>query len=284
MQSSIWYPIWLGLALQTFCVLAAFALPETLVEAESNYAGQTACVAPGSEHGLPPNVSPPPTKTTNSISAELVGSVKALAIIFGDWRMALLAGLYPVQMMCGALLDLLPRYISYRYHWLFANAIYLLSFQALGAALCLVILFPVVSDHLGRSFQLSAVQKNVVLARLSLGILGLGFLLQGLAPTIPTLICGLLVGTLGVGAGSALRALAGSLVDHKDNGKVFTGLAVAQTISMMAAFPAVAGMYNAGIEKGGGAWLGIPFDITGLVMCFTMVVMCFLKFDRSSGS
>lgn len=198
--------------------------------------------------------------------------------------MAVLAGLYPVRMMYTALVDLLPRYISYRYHWSLANATYLLSLQALGSTLCLLIILPIISDHLGKSFKLSAVQKNVVLARLSLGIVGLGLLLQGLAPTIPTLICGLLFGTFGVAAGAALRALAGSLIDHKDNGKVFTGLAVAETVSMMAAFPAVAGLYNAGIGKGGGAWLGIPFDITGLIFGLCTVVMYFLKFETSPGS
>ena len=147
--------------------------------------------------------------------------------------------------------------------------------------MCFFILLPIVSDRLGKSFQLGAVQKNVILARLSLGILGLGLLLQGLAPSIPTLICGLLVGTLGVGASSALRALAASLIDLKDNGKVFSGLAVAETVSMMAAFPAVAGLYNAGIGNGGGGWLGMPFDITGLILGFSTVVLCLLKFGTN---
>jgi len=187
-------------------------------------------------------------------------------------------------MMCMASLDLLPRYISYRYHWSFANATYLLSLQALGATFCLLMLLPIVSNNLGKSFELGAVQKNIVLARLSLGILSVSLLLEGLAPTIPILICGLLVGTLGAGAPSALRALAGSLIDHKDTGKVFTGLAVAETLSMMAAYPTVAGLYNAGIGKGGGAWLGIPFDITGLILGVSTVVMCLLKFGTARGS
>jgi hypothetical protein len=284
MRQNIWYPIWLGLALQVATISAAFALPETLNGPESSRGDRSAAAAIISEGDSVSSVSPPPTKTASHMYAELIASVKALVIIFGDWRMAVLAGLYPVRMMYLALLDLLPRYISYRYHWSLANATYLLSLQALGSTLCLFIIFPIISDHLGKCFKLSAVQKNVVLARLSLGILGLGLLLQGLAPTIPTLICGLLVGTFGVGAGAALRALASSLIDHRDNGKVFMGLAVAETVSMMAAFPAVAGLYNAGIGKGGGAWLGIPFDITGLIVGLSTVVMCFLKFETSPGS
>jgi hypothetical protein len=279
MRKSIWYPIWLGLALLIFSVVGAFALPETL---ETSQTDQNLSPATPSQHNPSPNVSPPFTKTTNKIYAELVASVNALTVIFGDWKMVVMAGLYPIRMMYTALMDLLPRYISYRYHWSFANATYLLSLQALGATFCLLILLPIVSDNLGKSFELGAVQKNVVLARLSLGILSVSLFLEGLAPTISILICGLLVGTLGAGASSALRALAGSLVDHKDTGKVFTGLAVAETLSMMAAYPTVAGLYNAGIGKGGRAWLGIPFDITGLILGVSTVVMCLLKFGTRS--
>jgi hypothetical protein len=131
----------------------------------------------------------------------------------------------------------------------FASATHLLSLQALGSTICLFVLLLAIPDQLGRSFELGAVQKNVVLARLSLGTLRLSLLSQSLAPTIPTLICGIPVGNLGAGVGAALRALACSLIDQKDNGKVLTGLAVAEIVSMMAAFPAVAGLYNTGIGK-----------------------------------
>jgi hypothetical protein len=284
MRKSIWYPIWLGLALQIFSVVGAFALPETLARSETSQIGQNPPPATPSQHDPSPNVPPPFTKTTNKIHAELVASVNALTIIFGDWKIGVMAGLYPIRMMCMALSDLLPRYISYRYHWSFANATYLLSLQALGATFCLLILLPIIFDNLEKSLELGAVQKNVVLARLSLGILSVSLFLEGLAPTIPMLICGLLVGTLGAGASSALRALASSLIDHKDTGKVFAGLAVAETLSMMAAYPTVAGLYNAGIGKGGGAWLGMPFDITGLILGVSTVVMCLLKFGTAPGS
>jgi hypothetical protein len=107
-------------------------------------------------------------------------------------------------------------------------------------------------------------------------------LLEGLALTILALICGLLVGTLGASAPFALCALAGSLIGRKDTRKVFTGLAVAETLSTMAAYPTVAGLYKAGIGKGGGAWLWMLFDITGLILGVSTVVMCLLKFRCSS--
>jgi hypothetical protein len=284
MRKSIWYPIRLGLALQSFSVVGAFALPETLARSETSQTNQVQPSVTPSQHDPSPIVSPSFTKTTNKTYAELVASVNDLVIIFSDWKVGVMAGLYPVRMMCMALLDLLPRYISYRYHWSFASATYLLSLQALSATFCLLILLPIISENLGKSFELGAVQKNVVLVRLSLGIISVSLLVEGLAPTIPMLICGLLAGTLGAGAPSALRALAGSLIDRKDTGKLFTGLAVAETLSVMAAYPTVSGLYNAGIGKGGGAWLGMPFDITGLILGVSTVVVCFLKFSTPPGS
>jgi hypothetical protein len=87
---------------------------------------------------------------------------------------------------------------------------------------------------------------------------------------------------LGASASSALCALASSLIDRKNIGKVFTGLAVAERLSTMAAYPTVAGLYNARIGKGGGAWLWMPFDITGVILGVNTVVMCLLKFGASS--
>jgi hypothetical protein len=117
MRKSIWYPIWPGLALQIFSAVGAFALPETLARSETSQTDQEQPPVTPSQHDPSPIASLPFTKTTNKIYAELVASVNDLVIIFADWKMGMMVGLYPVRMMCMALLDLLPRYISYRYHW-----------------------------------------------------------------------------------------------------------------------------------------------------------------------
>jgi hypothetical protein len=107
MRQNIWYPIWLALALQGATISAAFALPETLNGSENSTCDRSAAASIVSEGDSFASVSPPPAKTASYIYTEVVASVKALAIIFGDWRMAVLAGLYPVRMMYVALLDLL---------------------------------------------------------------------------------------------------------------------------------------------------------------------------------
>ncbi len=281
MKMSIWAPIWLGVALQAFSVLGSLAMPETLDTAVKD-GGDSATSSADHNNETAQNDSSLKNSPDMSIVDEVLTSLSRLVQIFSDWRMLFLAAVYPVRMMSSALTDLLPRYISYRYHWSLANATYLYSLQATGAATCLFALLPVVSDFLGKRFELSAVQKSVVLARVSFGFSALSLLLQGVAPSIPVLICALVIGTLGSGLPAVLRALAGSLIGQKDNGKVFTGLAVAETISQMLAYPAIAGLYNVGIGKGGGAWLGMPFDITGLILICTTMVMCFSRFEGTS--
>src|ERR1700722_5233008 len=90
MRKSIWYPIWLGLALQIFSAIGAFALPETLARSETSQTSQVQPPVTPSQHDPSPIVSPPFAKTTSKISAELVASFNDLVIIFGDWKMGVM--------------------------------------------------------------------------------------------------------------------------------------------------------------------------------------------------
>ena len=183
-------------------------------------------------------------------------------------------------MMTLALEYLQPRYVSYRHHWTIASATYLYSIQAVGAMIVLLLFLPKVSDLLRTRWQLSAIQSAALIGEMSLGFSALGTAVEGTAPTVPILIIGIMIQTLSVGGLAAFRASAGSLVDPQDTGKVFTGLALVESLSGMAAFPIIAGLYNVGIERGDGAWLGLPFDVTALVKGTLTVIMCMLRFER----
>ena len=271
MRFSAWYPIWLALALQTATFLISLGMPETLAKPASTPEAADASEQVTLTEG---------TSKPQSVFSETLASFLDVAYVFSDWRLVVLAALYPIRLMKVALDSLLPRYASYRYQWTFAKATYLSSLQALGSAVCLMALLPATSDVFQTRLGMSAIQKSVVLARISFAIQVIGLLIEGLAGAIPVLIVGLIVTTLGVGVASALRALAGSLVEQKDNGKVFTALALAEGLSQMAAYPLVNGLYSSGIDKGGGLWLGLPFDITAAFLLICTVGLCVVKFDR----
>jgi len=88
-----------------------------------------------------------------------------------------------------------------------------------------------------------------------------------------------MVQTLGSGVSPALRALAGVLVEQEDNGRVFSGLAISETLSVMTVSPLSAALFNTGIERGGGMWLGLPYYTTAVAVAIVTFIMCFLRFQ-----
>jgi hypothetical protein len=93
---------------------------------------------------------------------------------------------------------------------------------------------------------------------------------------------GLLLETLAAGLPATMRALAAALVDVHDRGRVFSVLAIAESVSTMMAYPLTAALFNVGLEKGGGAWLGLPYDIISMAAAVAGVSMCLLRFERRS--
>ena len=211
----------------------------------------------------------------------IVSAFCELGLVWTDWRLLFLVMLYPFRMMGNALSDLLIRYVSNRYNWSLADATFLYSMQAVSSTLVLFLLMPWLADFLEQRFQISAIKKNVILSRGALLLLSLGYFVEGLAPRIWILFIGLLVQTLAAGSPGTLRALAGCLVEAKDNGRVFSVLAISETLSNMMAFPATAWLFNKGLEKGDPAWLGLPFYVTSAMALIATSIMCMLNFDRS---
>jgi hypothetical protein len=191
--------------------------------------------------------------------------------------------------MSMALETLQPRYVSHRYPgWTIADATYLYTLQAAGVMLLLLLVLPRVSDRLfQKQWRLTPIQSAAVLCQVSLMFSVLGTTIEGFAPTAHVVIVGAMVQTLASGAPAAFRALAGSLVQRPhDTAKVFTGLAIVDTLSGMAAGPVVAGLYNLGIQRagvgtgggGGEAWLGLPFVVTAVLKGVLTMIMCTIRF------
>ena len=245
----------------------SFGIPETLTKAELS---DTDLNAP----------TPSSTSRAKSIWSAFVSGLAELGIIWSDYRILFIALLYPFQAMADALDELLQRYVSLRYHWPLANATLLYSLQACVATLILFLALPAIASWLHDSFGLNAIRKNVLIARVSLALLALGYTVSGLAPTIAVLLVGLLVQTLGCGFRSTLRPLVGALVRQEDNGRVFSGMAICETISVMALYPISAALFNRGIALGGAIYLGLPFYASGAAITAMLVIMCFVRFER----
>jgi len=268
MRYNPWLAIYLGLGFLFGTSILMTTFPETL-------ASRVGFEADRDEQAGPPTSNIPKFSWKDTRQ-----SLKEVMKIWSDYRLIFVALTYPFQMVCYALGDLVQRYVSDRYHWSLADATLLYSVQAIASAAMLFSLLPIVSAQIDRRFSLSVIQKNVVLLRVSLLVLVIAYAVIGLAPTAAILIIGLLIETLATGLPAAMRALASALVESADTGRVFAVLAVVETLSAMIAFPLSAALFNLGLAKGGGIWLGLPYDMISIGAAISCLIMCLLRFER----
>lgn len=268
MQWNAWWAICTGLAFILLGVLLTLTVPETLQTSEQEGSESTEESTPVQSWGLP-------SKWEN-----IQQSMRELVRIWSDWRLIFVGLTYPFRSICFALDDLVQRYVSNRYGWTLADATFTYSIEAVGSGIMLFTILPMISTALDRRTTWSVIHKNALMSRASLLVLTISFLVIGLAPTVPILIVGLLIETISVGLPAALRALAAGLVPDEDHGRVFSMLAALETINMMVAFPVSAKIFNIGLEKGGGTWLGLPYDILAGVSFLAFLTMCATRFER----
>ena len=276
MQLDAWWAVLAGLVTLLAMAAVGFTTPETL-QSLQDYT-KLAPLEDNNDEQMWPGSEPRTRFQTFRTTA--ISAFKELAIVWTDWRLLFLVLLYPFRMFSNALGDLLQLYVSNRYGWSLANATFLYSLQGVASTIVLFAIMPWCSDFIEARFGLSAIQKNVVLTRIGIFIIAVAYLIEGAAPTIPLLLGGLVFETFGAGLSSTLRALAGVLVEAKDNGRVFSILAISETLSSMFAYPATTSLFNVGLEKGGGIWLGLPFFVTAAMAGAAFVAMSLLRFER----
>ena len=277
MHIDSWWAIIAGLLMLFAMNILILTVPETL-RREQDYSNLESSEDDYGDHeGGQSRVQ----KRFHAFRRTTFNALRELAIVWTDWRLLFLVLLYPFRMFGNALGELLQIYVSNRYGWSLANAAFLYTLAAVCSTTVLFTLMPWLSNLVERRYGLSAIQKNVVLTRVSIFVVAVAYLVEGAAPTTPLLIGGLVLESLGSGLPSTLRALAGVLVEQKDNGRVFSVLAISETLSTMFAFPATTSLFNAGLEKGGGIWLGLPWFVTTGLATAAFVSMTLLKFEKS---
>ncbi|EXJ56846.1 hypothetical protein A1O7_07190 [Cladophialophora yegresii CBS 114405] len=269
MRLDPWLAVYCGLAFLVIPVILAAAVPETLHWRTKPRDGPVEI----HEHQVDRDSNP-------AVQKPRFLALRHLMKVWSDWRLVFVALTYPFRLVCYALGDMLQRYISDRYGWTLADATLIYSVQAVAAGLVLFTALPFISGHIDRRYRFSVIQKNVVLARAALLVMSMAYALIGLAPTVLLTFVGLLIETLSTGFPSTLRAIATALVGDDDRGRVFSVLAIAETLSIMMAYPLTAALFNVGIEKGGGPWLGLPYDVISVAAAVGFIAMCLVRFER----
>ena len=269
MERDPWIAITLGIAIQFSTILLALTLPETL-GAELDAHPIKDC------NTITENVSDVEThmpledlskgNRLTRLMAALSTLIEESAFLVRDWRIIILTLTFPLRMAQNTLDNFLLQYASKRYGWTLAQATYLWSFSSGVCILCLLLILPVASSYLLEKKKYTATKKDSILVCICLTTLGMGLVIEGLAPRVSVLIFALLVQAGSVGVGPSSRALMTSFIKQTEIAKLYAILAVVETLGLAVAGPIVAGLFAAGIKNGGGMWLGLPFDVVGFAL------------------
>ncbi|ETN37995.1 uncharacterized protein HMPREF1541_07618 [Cyphellophora europaea CBS 101466] len=266
MQMNAWWAIIAGLAGLLAMVGIAWTVPETM-----DLSAMEQVEAMGTS----------PATTWQRAWPRIKSGFRELKIVWTDTRLIGLVCLYPFLMVGVTSSEVLQQYISNRYNWTLANAAFIFSLQGVAATVSLFALLPLFSDFIESHFTLGPISLNVIMGRISTFLAAMSYVVVGLAPNVGVLIVGLFLETLGLGGGSALKALAASLVEQKDTGRVFSVVAIFEVLSVMMAYPTTAALFNVGLDKGGGMWLGLPYFLAAVTMAVAGFILLLLRFERA---
>ncbi|KAI5787895.1 major facilitator superfamily domain-containing protein [Pyronema domesticum] len=275
MSMSLYYPLLCSLALLVFAILVSCALPETRGSGhEAAGAGVAAAAKPATETepllsddpGLHPKRRRPAAKKHHGI----------LSFLRQDINVTLLVMTFLMYTMGRQTMMLLIQYVSKRYNWTLAMAGELLSVRAAFNLVLLLVILPVLSSLAMTRFNLTVSQRDLWISRISVFLVTLGFFGLGLSPTPALMVLSLVVYTLGSGFGAANRSLATTMVHPDHIGKLYTSIAVFDTIGALVGGPTMSYAFKWGLKKGP-AWTGAPFVILGVCFVGLLAVMVVVR-------
>ncbi|KAN0099811.1 MFS general substrate transporter [Hyaloscypha variabilis] len=173
------------------------------------------------------------------------------------------------------------QYFSKRFDWELANTGYLLALRGGVSIFMLLVALPGISSLLLSSkFRMTVPKKDLALAQFSILAITIGALLAG-GNNVPTVISGIIIGTLGDGISPLCRSLATSFVDSRHTSSLYVLIGVVETIGMMYAGPALAWLFTTGMKMKG-LWLGLPYFWLATLSGLSTLGLCFVKLPKES--
>lgn len=166
-------------------------------------------------------------------------------------------------------MTLLMRYASKRYNWEIKQAAYLLSFRAATNLAAVVTLLPLANYVLLKYARLPAHSVDLWIARGSIILAAISFLIIGLTAHPAMLMIGLPVYNLGAGYNAAMRSVSIHVVGGQlspDIGKLMSTIAIVESLGALVAGPLLNRLFQWGIDLGS-VWVGLPFLAGMLVFC-----------------
>jgi hypothetical protein len=266
MEKGDWLPLLLALAIQQVGICIAFFFPETLHLRD----------LPQPKDGGDVSIELQPKGGHFTLKAQLRNFKVAYIFLRGDKMLSLVVFSFMANRLGRQAITLLVRYASKRYGWEIKQAAYLLSLRAGANLVAVAVFLPILNWFLLKYLRLPAHWADLWLARGSIALTTVSFVIIGLAGYPALLVVGLLVYNFGTGYNAAMRSVAVHVVGGQaspDVGKLMSTIAIVESIGAMIAGPVLSAMYQWGMDLGS-AWLGLPF-LGSVVVLAAMTALTF---------
>jgi hypothetical protein len=246
MRRNPWIPMLLGLILQFCCIPIVACFPETL-----NYQHHEREV---SIERVSSSLSKPHWTTDVRLS---LNSFHALMAV--DLRIPALLSTFLTHTIIIAATPTLLQYLSTRYSLTLSTSTLIVSIRS-ASVVAILFSLPYLSRTLTSVTSISALQRDVLMARGSALITAVAYVAIALSPSTPVCIASLLFSTGGSGLYMLIRSILAALVHERDVAKIFSATSVIDTIGMMLGGPGMAVLFGKGLDLGK-KWMGLPFFV-----------------------
>ncbi|WEW59684.1 hypothetical protein PRK78_005163 [Emydomyces testavorans] len=274
-----WLPFLLGMLVITMSCPFLFVLPETIQlrppqsKTRQSMDTEDSAVVDDLWLGQTPSLSQP-RKLLNQAweSSKFIFQSRAVVLILSTFFLSVIGRKQ---------LDILLLYVSTRYSIPISQAAFSLSVSAGGNIFLLLILLPLSSRYLTKTLHFSPSAKDLYLSKISVVLLTIGCFALGLSPTIPTMIAGLIIYTLGCGFNPLCLSLISTFVEPRHAARLYSIVCLISMAGALIGGPLLAGLFNWGLSIGPG-WTGLPFLGTGLIHVFVVIAVSYIKLPRTA--
>ncbi|KAN0070855.1 major facilitator superfamily domain containing protein [Elaphomyces granulatus] len=204
----------------------------------------------------------------------LRGSIKSSLEIYkavlNDRRMV--AGIFCVFLaqFKSATTDILPPYISYKFHWaLSKTAVLITVIYSVNVVVFLVVL-PYTSTYLKRVTTLPATGIDLLVSRTSLALLSAGVFIVGFANSIGFMFLGLAVFAAGFGARLSMLSVLTGFATAEFRARLYTLLSIIEELTRLISTPLIQNLWAKAIGWDG-VLLGLPFIVLSVSLLLYVV-------------
>lgn len=181
-----------------------------------------------------------------------------------------------------ASLQFMAQFVSKRYSIKLAQTGYVQATYGIAQVMHALLILPwlarfVMKDTTPARFRAADEHhRDLSLARWSFGILFIGALVLGLAPSLAGFIFGLTLMAFGSGFNSLTRSLMSLYVDPEHRSRLFSLVGMVEVVGNVYAQPMLAGLFALGMKLEGG-WIGLPYYGLSLLIAATASLLIFVR-------